>query len=185
MKLAKSSDVTTGGLFMPTSATEKPQEGIVVLAGPGKPHPETGHVVPNDVKEGDLVLISEYAGEKVDYCGEKHTFVSADQVLGVFEGGAPKVGNFKPLKDRVLVQLEEQASETTSGIALATEGSEEPTQGEVVSVGEGGRTPMGELLPMGISPGENVLYGKYAGTDALIEGKTYKVVTAGECLAKW
>ena len=103
----------------------------------------------------------------------------------LFEGGAPKVGNFKPLKDRVLVQLEEQASETTSGIALATEGSEEPTQGEVVSVGEGGRTPMGELLPMGISPGENVLYGKYAGTDAFIEGKTYKVVTAGECLAKW
>ena len=182
-----------------------------MLAGPGKPHPDTGKLIPQTIKEGDLVLLNERAGEKVDYCGEKHIFVSADEVLGVFEvrrgsdsppphgpacarravrarvwqSGSCVVDNFKPLKDNVLVKLEEAASETSSGIALATEGSEEPTQGEVLAVGEGAFTSQGELMPTGISPGDSVVYGKFAAADATIEGKTYKVVAAADCLAKW
>ena len=185
VKLSKTSDVTTGGLFMPSSSTEKPTEGVVVLSGPGSAHPDTGTLMPNPVKEGDLVLLNEYSGEKVDYCGEKHTFVSSDEVLGVFDGGVSAVENFQPLKDRVLVKLEEAASETSSGIALATEGSEEPTQGEVLAVGPGKLTSQGEVVPTGINPGESVIYGRFAATDATISGTTYKVVTAGSCLAKW
>ena len=137
VKQSKTADVTSGGLFMPADSTEKPSEGTVVLAGPGTTHPETGKMIPNPCKEGDLVLLSEYVGEKVDYCGDKHSFVSASEVLGIFEGGAPVVGNFKPLQDRVLVKLTESATETASGIALASETTEEPTQGEVLAVGEG------------------------------------------------
>ena len=130
-------DVTTGGLFMPADSTEKPSEGLVVLAGPGTTHPETGKLIPNPCKEGDLILLSEYVGEKVDYCGDKHSFVSASEVLGVFDGGSPVVGSFKPLQDRVLVKLQDSATETASGIALASESTDEPTQGEVIAVGAG------------------------------------------------
>ena len=137
VKQSKMADVTTGGLFMPADSTEKPSEGLVVLAGPGTTHPETGKLIPNPCKAGDLILLSEYVGEKVDYCGDKHSFVSASEVLGVFEGGAPVVGSFKPLQDRVLVKLEAAAEETASGIALASESTDEPTQGEVLAVGEG------------------------------------------------
>ena len=74
VKLRKLDDKTTGGLFVPTADTEKPKEGIVVLAGPGSRHPDTGALVECPVKEGDLVLLSDYAGEKVDYNGESHIF---------------------------------------------------------------------------------------------------------------
>ena len=137
VKQSKMADVTTGGLFMPADSTEKPSEGLVVLAGPGTTHPETGKLIPNPCKEGDLILLSEYVGEKVDYCGDKHSFVSASEVLGVFDGGSPVVGSFKPLQDRVLVKLQDSATETASGIALASENADEPTQGEVIAVGEG------------------------------------------------
>ena len=46
VKLRKVDDKTTGGLFVPTAEIEKPKEGVVVLAGPGAPHPDTGEVVP-------------------------------------------------------------------------------------------------------------------------------------------
>ena len=137
VKQSKMADVTTGGLFMPADSTEKPSEGLVVLAGPGTTHPETGKLIPNPCKEGDLILLSEYVGEKVDYCGDKHSFVSASEVLGVFDGGSPVVGSFKPLQDRVLVKLQDSATETASGIALASESTDEPTQGEVIAVGAG------------------------------------------------
>ena len=185
VKQSKTADVTTGGLFMPADSTEKPSEGTVVLAGPGTTHPETGKMIPNPCKEGDLILLSEYVGEKVDYCGDKHSFVSASEVLGIFEGGTPVVGNFKPLQDRVLVKLTESATETASGIALASETTEEPTQGEVLAVGEGLVTSQGDVVPPGIKPGDSVIYGKYTGTMVSIGGVEYKVVPASDCLAKW
>jgi len=185
VKQSKMADVTSGGLFMPADSTEKPSEGLVVLAGPGTTHPETGKLIPNPCKEGDLILLSEYVGEKVDYCGDKHAFVSASEVLGVFDGGSPVVGSFKPLQDRVLVKLQDAATETSSGIALASESADEPTQGEVIAVGEGLITSQGDLVPPGISPGESVIYGKYTGTMVSIEGVEYKVVSASDCLAKW
>jgi len=185
VKQSKMADVTTGGLFMPADSTEKPSEGLVVLAGPGTTHPETGKLIPNPCKEGDLILLSEYVGEKVDYCGDKHAFVSASEVLGVFDGGSPVVGSFKPLQDRVLVKLQDAATETSSGIALASESTDEPTQGEVIAVGEGLVTSQGDLVPPGITVGESVIYGKYTGTMVFIGGVEYKVVSASDCLAKW
>lgn len=185
VKQSKMADVTSGGLYMPADSVEKPSEGVVVLAGPGATHPDTGQLIPNPCKEGDLVLLNEYVGEKVDYCGDKHAFVAATEVLGIFEGGEPVVGSFKPLQDRVLVKLEEAATETTSGIALASESSEESTQGEVIAVGSGRITSQGDIVPTGISPGESVIYGKFAGTTVNIEGGEYKVVSAADCLAKW
>ena len=119
VKLRKTAETTSGGLFVPTAETEKPKEGTVIAAGPGRVHPETGKLLPCPVKEGDMVLLSDFTGEKVDYNGDKHLFVDADTLLGAFEGGSLSASAFKPLGDRVLVSIAEQAQETSTHEAPA------------------------------------------------------------------
>ena len=58
VKTSKYDDKTSGGLFVPAAATEKPREGTVIAAGPGKPHEKSGKVIECPVKAGDLVLLS-------------------------------------------------------------------------------------------------------------------------------
>jgi len=185
VKLSKMDDRTKGGLFVATEESKKPREGVVVAAGPGRLHPETGKLLPNPVKEGDYVLLADFSGEKVEYCGEQHMFVSSDDVLGVFEDGVTTAKNFRPVSDRLLVEIAQAATETASGIALAVQEDEKPTQGTVVACGEGRLTSQGELQPLPVKKGDNVLYGKYSGTDAELDGKVYKVVFAADCMAKW
>ena len=138
VKTSKYDDKTSGGLFVPAAATEKPREGTVIAAGPGKPHEKSGKVIECPVKAGDLVLMSEYAGEKVDYCNEAHLLMPSTEVLGIFEGGNPVASAFKPLADNVLIELAEAATETSSGIALAGSLSEDDSpSGKAVAVGAG------------------------------------------------
>jgi len=184
VKLSKSSDMTTGGLFVAAEAAEKPREGIVVAAGPGFHHPESGVLLPCPVKEGDYVLLAEYTGEKVDYNGASHMFINADQILGVFDGGVASATAFKPTADRLLVSIAKAATETASGIAI-TANEEEPTQGEVIAIGTGSLDAQGKPLPVDISTGDSVIYGQYAGAEAVLEGTPYKVVRSSECMAKW
>lgn len=72
MKLRRAEDKTGGGLFLATEEAERPKEGVVVAAGPGLPHPDTGKLLENPLKEGDLVLLSDFSGEKVDYNDQSH-----------------------------------------------------------------------------------------------------------------
>jgi chaperonin GroES len=72
IKLRKLDEKTTGGLFVPTADAEKPKEGFVIAAGPGRVNPDSGETFPCPVKEGDLVLIKDFTGEKVDYDGAQH-----------------------------------------------------------------------------------------------------------------
>ena len=75
---------TAGGIIIPDTAKEKPQEGIVVAAGNGKVG-EDGKVQPLDVKKGDKVLFSKYAGTEVTLDGEEHLIIREDDVLGILE----------------------------------------------------------------------------------------------------
>lgn len=75
---------TAGGIIIPDSAKEKPQEGVVIAAGGGKVR-EDGTVQPLDVKKGDKVLFSKYAGTEVNLDGEEHLIIREDDVLGVLE----------------------------------------------------------------------------------------------------
>ena len=75
---------TAGGIIIPDTAKEKPSEGRIVAAGPGKRDDE-GNLVAMDVKEGDRVLFSKYAGTEVTLEGEEHLIVSEDDVLAVLE----------------------------------------------------------------------------------------------------
>ncbi len=75
---------TSGGIIIPDTAKEKPQEGKVVAVGKGKVL-EDGKVQPLDVKKGNKVLFSKYSGTEVNIEGEEHLIIREDDVLGVIE----------------------------------------------------------------------------------------------------
>jgi chaperonin GroES len=75
---------TSGGIIIPDTAKEKPQEGKVVAVGNGKVA-EDGTVTPLDVKKGDKILFSKYSGSEVNLDGEEHLIMREDDVLAVLE----------------------------------------------------------------------------------------------------
>jgi len=75
---------TKGGIIIPDSAKEKPIEGKVIAAGNGKLG-EDGKLHPLDVKAGDRILFSKYAGTEVKIDGEEHLILREDDILGVIE----------------------------------------------------------------------------------------------------
>jgi chaperonin GroES len=75
---------SAGGIIIPDTAKEKPQEGKVVAVGPGKK--EDGKVIAMDVKSGDRVLFGKYAGSEIKLDGEEHLILREEDILGVVEG---------------------------------------------------------------------------------------------------
>jgi chaperonin GroES len=78
-----------GGLYIPDSAKEKPQEGEVIAVGNGKKG-EDGKVIPLDVKAGDRILFGKYSGSDIKIDGNEYMIMREDEVLGVLEGGSKK-----------------------------------------------------------------------------------------------
>ena len=76
--------MTAGGIIIPDSAKEKPQEGKVVAVGKGKVT-EEGKALPLDVKVGDKVLFGKYAGTEIKIDGKEYLMMREDDVLGVVE----------------------------------------------------------------------------------------------------
>jgi chaperonin GroES len=75
---------TKGGIIIPDTAKEKPQEGKVVAVGQGK-RSEDGKLVPLQVKKGDRVLFAKYSGTEVKVNGDEHIILSEDDLLGIIE----------------------------------------------------------------------------------------------------
>ncbi len=73
-----------GGLYIPDSAKEKPQEATVVAVGKGK-RLEDGTVVPLDVKVGDTILFGKYSGSDIKIDGQEYMIMREDEVLGIVE----------------------------------------------------------------------------------------------------
>ncbi len=80
-----------GGLYIPETAKEKPQEGEVIAVGNGKLL-ENGVRATMEVKEGDKVLFGKYAGSEVKLDGEEYLILREDDVLGIIEGASKKAG---------------------------------------------------------------------------------------------
>jgi chaperonin GroES len=80
---------TAGGLFIPDSAKEKPQEGEVIAVGQGK-RTDDGKLMPLDVKAGDRILFGKYSGSDIKMDGEEYMIMREDEVLGVLDGGTKK-----------------------------------------------------------------------------------------------
>jgi chaperonin GroES len=76
---------TKGGIIIPDTAKEKPQQGRVIAVGKGKVN-EDGKVTPLDVKAGDTILFGKYAGSEIKIDGEEHLIMREDDILGVVEG---------------------------------------------------------------------------------------------------
>jgi chaperonin GroES len=77
---------TVSGLVIPDTAKEKPQQGEVLAAGPGRRSEQTGEVIPLDVKVGDTVVYSKYGGTEITVSGEDVLILSSRDVLAVVEG---------------------------------------------------------------------------------------------------
>ena len=75
---------TKGGILIPDTAKEKPQEGKVIAVGPGKVN-EKGKRIPLDVKKGDRVLFGKYAGNEIKIDGVEHLIMREDDILAIKE----------------------------------------------------------------------------------------------------
>jgi chaperonin GroES len=75
---------TKGGIIIPDTAKEKPQEGLVIAVGPGRVN-EDGKVTALDVKKGDKVLFGKYSGSEITLDGEEHLIIREEDVLAVLE----------------------------------------------------------------------------------------------------
>jgi chaperonin GroES len=78
-----------GGLYIPDSAKEKPQEGEVIAVGNGKRN-DKGEIVALDLKAGDRILFGKYSGSDIKIDGQEYMIMREDEVLGVLEGGTKK-----------------------------------------------------------------------------------------------
>jgi chaperonin GroES len=85
VKRIKEEEKTKGGIIIPDTAKEKPQEGKVVAVGKGKTT-EEGKLIAPDVKAGDRILFGKYSGSEVKLDGEEHLILREDDILGVLEG---------------------------------------------------------------------------------------------------
>jgi chaperonin GroES len=75
-----------GGIIIPDSAKEKPQQGTVIAAGNGKVKDDGTRQTP-DVKAGDVILFGKYSGQEIKFDGETYLIMKEDEVLGVIEAG--------------------------------------------------------------------------------------------------
>jgi chaperonin GroES len=83
-RIEDSTNQTAGGLYIPDTAKEKPQEGEVIAAGAGK-YKEDGTRQPLDVKAGDRVLFGKYSGSEIKIDGEELLIMREDEILGIIE----------------------------------------------------------------------------------------------------
>ncbi|HEX2342459.1 MAG TPA: co-chaperone GroES [Vicinamibacterales bacterium] len=74
-----------GGIIIPDTAKEKPQQGKVIAVGKGKAEKD-GKVTPLDVKAGDLILFGKYSGQEIKLDGDEYLIMREEEVLGVIEG---------------------------------------------------------------------------------------------------
>ncbi len=84
VKPVEAESVSAGGIFLPDSAKERPQQAIVLAVGPGKTL-DNGTTVPVEVKQGDKVVYSKYGGTEIKIDGEEVVILRQDDILGIVE----------------------------------------------------------------------------------------------------
>ena len=87
IKRIEEKEAAKGGIIIPDSAKEKPQEGEVIAVGNGK-KTEDGNIIPLDVKAGDRILFGKYSGAEIKMDDEEFLILKEEEVLGIIEGKA-------------------------------------------------------------------------------------------------
>lgn len=89
---------------------------------------------------------------------------------------------FRPLHDRVVVRRVEADTKTAGGIIIPDSAQEKPAEGEIVSVGSGARDEAGKLVPLDVSAGDRVLFGKWSGTEVKIGGEDLLIMKESDIM---
>ncbi|MDG3004125.1 co-chaperone GroES [Paludisphaera mucosa] len=90
----------------------------------------------------------------------------------------------RPLEDRVVIKQIEAEAKTAGGIVLPDTAKEKPQRGEVLAVGPGKLLDSGERSPIGVVVGDEILFGKYSGTEIKVDGEEVKILRESDILAK-
>lgn len=89
---------------------------------------------------------------------------------------------FKPLADRVLIRREATEEKTSAGLIIPTNNKDKPPVGTIVSVGSGSVNEYGVLIPVSLSPGDKVMFGKYSGTEIKINDESLLIMKESDIL---
>lgn len=179
-------DSTKGGLFIPDNAKERPTEGLVVAAGPGRVHPETGVQLTIAVNAGEHVIYGKYDGTEMKYNDANHQLIKDDDVLLKYSGEELLFDTCEPVKDQVLIRLPSKEASNSAGIIIQSLDSKEKIDyGTVAKVGPGKQAGTGVVIAPNVAPGDGVRFRDFAGSDVKIEGLEYRVIRGYDILAKW
>ncbi|KAH7574526.1 hypothetical protein ACOSP7_008646 [Xanthoceras sorbifolium] len=180
VKIKSVEEKTDGGILLPSTAQTKPQAGEVVAVGEGKSIGNTKLDI--SVTAGTRVVYSKYAGTEVEFDGANHLILKEDDIVGILE--TDDIKDLKPLNDRVFIKIAEAEEKTAGGLLLTGASKEKPSIGEVVAVGPGPLDEEGKRKPLSVSPGNTVLYSKYAGNDFKgTDGTNYIALRATDVMA--
>ena len=89
---------------------------------------------------------------------------------------------FRPLHDRVLIEVLESDEKTAGGIIIPDTAKEKPQEGKVVATGPGAKTEDGKTIPMDVKVGDLVLFGKWSGTEVKIDGKEFSIMKESDIM---
>ncbi|XUU61722.1 co-chaperone GroES [Erythrobacter sp. HA6-11] len=89
---------------------------------------------------------------------------------------------FRPLHDRVVVRRIEADQKTAGGIIIPDSAQEKPSEGEIVSVGEGARDNSGDRVALDVKAGDRVLFGKWSGTEVKIDGEDLLIMKESDIM---
>ncbi len=90
--------------------------------------------------------------------------------------------SFKPLGDRIVIEVIKKEEKTAGGIYLPDSAKEKPMEGTVVAVGKGARDSQGNLIPMELKAQDKIVFGKWAGTEVKIDGKEYLIMKESDVM---
>ena len=89
---------------------------------------------------------------------------------------------FKPLHDRVLIEVLDSSEKTAGGIIFPDTAQEKPQEGKVVAVGSGARDETGKVQPLDVKEGDAVLFGKWSGTEVKVDGEDYLIMKESDIM---
>jgi len=91
--------------------------------------------------------------------------------------------NIRPLHDRIIVQRLEEGEQKVGGIIIPDTAEEKPQQGKVIAAGNGKTKDDGKRIPLDVTAGDTILFGKYSGQEIKLDGEEYLIVREDEVLA--
>lgn len=88
----------------------------------------------------------------------------------------------RPMQDRIIVKRVEEETMTAGGIFIPETAKEKPQKGQIIAVGNGKKTEEGKVIPLDVKVGDQVLFGKYAGTEIKVEGEELLIMREDDIL---